>query len=144
MSTRDDRQVAENPKLGNQSPELGSLAFTEKDFDGLGKWVFNGAVTTIEADTRRGEISTRANRILSQKLQAAPVVYGYDDESIWSHKPEDVDAKKTARLVCVAPLVKDSYEQLVRDMLKTYTEKSLEHMFGDFPDRAKRLLERES
>lgn len=60
-------------------------------------------------------------------LESAPVVYQYKSLSNlgdWSHEiDEDFGGKKkymnTARLLCIQPIVKDTAEGLLREMLKT-------------------------
>lgn len=60
---------------------------------------------------------------LEAALNKAPVVttYAYEEKGIWYAKPSS-NPLHTARLVCVAPIVKDTAESLLRELIKTTTK----------------------
>lgn len=76
--------------------KLGSLEFTPEDFV---------SVVHFIGDDDAEYIAARANRILREKLAAAPLIYcfGNPDYSDWTRRPPEKYLLKApaARLVCI-------------------------------------------
>lgn len=121
--------------------DLGELLFQTEDFD-INGW-----------SRERAEVCTIiANEKLRERLSRCPVVYGYEYKSkpgsIWSTQ-KDEDAAKgfsddhTARLVAVTPIVRDTVESLLRELILLDKRGTImPREWNDLLDRAKRLLEK--
>lgn len=153
----DGRQMAEKPNSSDSqysaemtcssSPELGELAFKVNDF------LYGGDTPDQGWHMNADAAADAANRILAEKLQAAPVVYGtcasgefnFSDPYGRQNKALGHEDTHSARLVCVTPLVEDSADAIVTDLLELM-DKCGEHRrieaLHKLAERAKRLVER--
>jgi hypothetical protein len=80
-------------------------------------------------------------------LESAPVVYGLRNRDRWDFSEINTDSIDThsARLLLIEPIVRDTAESLLRELIRTAESGDLEEQcarIGHVVTRARRLLER--
>lgn len=104
----------------------------------------------ITAESKRPDCSVNADQ-LEALLESAPVVCAYMGPAsrpggMWIPEAnKDADSTHSARLIAIKPIVKESAEDLLREIVKRAYIDSQKQIRGvdDLINRARRLLERE-